>query len=234
MYLLRTNSTWFSEISRSNEQCILFPQSNDWGIFLFDLRAATIEYAAVTLNPFRRDAASDQSKAPEEPIVTSRDIQNFPPIGWRERVALPELGIAQIKAKIDTGARSSALHAFNLEEFDRDGKPWVRFQVHPLQRDDSQTITAVAPIFDRREVRNSGGEAQLRPFIRTLVQLGDRFSEKQWPIELTLTDRSLMGFRMLLGREAVRQRFLVDPGRSFLWSPTNDDPVELENEEELR
>lgn len=166
--------------------------------------------------------------------MTSRDNQNLPLIGWRERVALPELGIAQIKAKIDTGARSSTLHALNLEEFDRDGKPWVRFQVYPLQRDDSQTITAVAPIFDRREVRNSGGQVQLRPFIRTLVKLGGRFSEKPWPIELTLTDRSLMGFRMLLGREAVRKRFLVDTGRSFLWSPTNDRLVEPERQEEVQ
>ena len=183
-------------------------------------------------NHFRRDGANDQSKVPEEPIVTSRDNQNLPLIGWRERVALPELGIARIKAKIDTGARSSALHALNIEEFDRDGKPWVRFQVHPLQRDDSHTITAVAPILDRRKVRNSGGQVQLRPFIRTLVQLGGRFSEKPWPIELTLTDRSLMGFRMLLGREAVRKRFLVNPGRSFLWSPTNDRLVEPERQEE--
>ncbi|MDY6938877.1 MAG: ATP-dependent zinc protease [Cyanobacteriota bacterium] len=155
--------------------------------------------------------------------------QKLPFIGWREHVALPELSVDRIKVKIDTGARSSALHAFDIQEFDRDGKPWVRFNVHPLQRDDTQIIETVAPIFDRREVRNSGGTPQLRPFIRTLVQLGDR----QWSIELTLTDRSLMGFRMLLGREAVRQRFLVDPGRSFLWSSTDDRPVESKNEDEL-
>ena len=135
-------------------------------------------------------------------------------IGWREIVALPNIGISQIKAKIDTGARSSALHAFHLQKFQRDGQDMIRFQVHPYQRDSKHTVTTEAKLLEYREVRNSGGEAQLRPVILTNVELGG----KQWQIELTLTNRDVMGFRMLLGRQAVRDRFLVDPGKSFIQS----------------
>ncbi|WP_253274327.1 ATP-dependent zinc protease [Myxosarcina sp. GI1] len=135
-------------------------------------------------------------------------------IGWREIIALPELGIGKIKAKIDTGARSSALHAFHLENFERDDKKIIRFQVHPLQRDSKTTITTEAELLEYREVRNSGGVAQLRPVILTGIKLG----EKTWTIELTLTNRDVMGFRMLLGRQALRRQFLVDPGKSFIQS----------------
>ena len=135
-------------------------------------------------------------------------------IGWREMVALPNLGISQIKAKIDTGARSSALHAFHLEKFQRDDQEMIRFQVHPYQRDSKHTVTAEAELLEYREVRNSGGKVQLRPVILTNVELDD----VQWQIELTLTNRDVMGFRMLLGRQAVRKRFLVNPGKSFLQS----------------
>lgn len=137
-------------------------------------------------------------------------------IGWRERVALPNLGISQIKAKIDTGARSSALHAFDVETFSRDGKTRVRFKVHPYQRDNHRTVCAEAELIDQRQVRNSGGHAQLRPVIQTMVELNG----ERWLIELTLTNRDVMGFRMLLGRQAVRKRFLVDAGRSFVQSST--------------
>ncbi|MEC4895106.1 MAG: RimK/LysX family protein [Oscillatoria sp. PMC 1051.18] len=140
--------------------------------------------------------------------------ERLPIIGWRERIALPELGISQVKAKIDTGARSSALHAFDVEIFPRDGQEMVRFQVHPYQRDSKTTVVAEAKLLDRREVRNSGGVAQLRPAIATVVELGGI----QWQIELTLTNRDVMGFRMLLGRQALRRRFLVDPGNSFVQS----------------
>ena len=135
-------------------------------------------------------------------------------IGWREVVVLPQLGIDKIKVKIDTGARSSALHAFNIREFKRDGKDFVRFQVHPLQRDRITTVTSEAELLEYRKVRNSGGVAQLRPVIMTEIKLGD----SSWSIELTLTNRDVMGFRMLLGRQAVRNKFLIDPGRSFLQS----------------
>ncbi|MCM1981565.1 ATP-dependent zinc protease family protein [Lyngbya confervoides] len=133
-------------------------------------------------------------------------------IGWREWVALPELGVPHIKAKIDTGARTSALHAFDVDFFEIQGRGMVRFTIHPQQRDTRETLVAQAPLLEHREVRNSGGQAQRRPVILTPVRLGDR----TWTIELTLTNRDVMGFRMLLGRQAVRRQFLVDPGRSYL------------------
>lgn len=133
-------------------------------------------------------------------------------IGWREWVHLPELGGATIKAKVDTGARTSALHAWNIRIETRDGVRFAQFDLHPLQRSDRQIVSCEAPLLDRRSIRNSGGEARIRPVIRTLIQVGPYV----WPIELSLTPRDEMGFRMLLGRTAVRGRFLVDPGRSFL------------------
>ncbi len=135
-------------------------------------------------------------------------------IGWREFATLPQLEINQIKVKIDTGARSSALHAFNIRERLQNGKRMIHFQVHPLQRDTKATNTAQAELLEYRKIRNSGGIAQLRPVIKTEVKLG----EQSWVIELSLTDRDVMGFRMLLGRQAVRNKFLVDPGKSFLQS----------------
>jgi hypothetical protein len=135
-------------------------------------------------------------------------------IGWREWIALPELGVAAIKPKIDTGARSSSLHAFNIETFDRGGMPWVRFDVHPLQRNTDLAVRAEAAVLEFRHVRSSSGHQSLRPVIRTVVALADR----RWAVELTLAARDEMGFRMLLGREAVRGRFVVDPGRSYLVS----------------
>ena len=133
-------------------------------------------------------------------------------IGWREWLALPELGIRAVKAKIDTGARSSALHAFDIELFNRGGEPMVRFRVHPWQRSTDETVASEAPLVGERLVRNSGGIESLRPVIVKPVELLGR----RWPIEVTLTSRDYMGFRMLLGREAVRRRFLIDPGRSYL------------------
>ncbi len=133
-------------------------------------------------------------------------------IGWREWVSLPNLGVHAVKAKIDTGARSSALHAFDVEQFERNGTAMVRFQAHPIQRNDEYIVTAEAVLLEQRMVRNSGGQAETRPVIETLVQVGSAV----WAIELTLTNRDEMGFRMLLGRQAVRRRYLVDPGRSFL------------------
>lgn len=133
-------------------------------------------------------------------------------IGWREWVALPDLGVQAIKAKVDTGARSSALHAFDLDHFDRHGVAMVRFQAHPIQRDDRHIVRAEAVLLEERWVRNSGGQEELRPVIETTVQVGHH----RWPIELTLTNRDVMGFRLLLGRQAVRQRYLVDPGHSYL------------------
>lgn len=136
-------------------------------------------------------------------------------IGWREWISLPHLGIMQIKAKIDTGARSSALHAFNIKIFGEKDKQRVRFKVHPVQRDTINTVIAEADLLEWREVRNSGGKAELRPVIITAVEL----MGKQWPIELTLTNRDAMGFRMLLGRQAIKGRFLIDCEKSYLSCP---------------
>lgn len=132
-------------------------------------------------------------------------------LGWREWAGLPDLGVARIKAKLDTGARTSSLHAFDLERFRRRGVEMVRFEIHPRQRSARDAVLVEAPISDERWVRNSGGQRELRPVIETTVVLGER----TWPIELTLTRRDQMGFRMLLGRQALRKRALVDPGRSF-------------------
>jgi hypothetical protein len=152
--------------------------------------------------------------ATKKTSIASSQTKQLSVIGWREIIALPKLGISQIKAKIDTGARSSALHAFQVEKFQLHGKSMLRFQIHPYQRDNKHIVVAEAELLEYREIRNSGGHAQLRPVILTEVKLGD----KQWQIELTLTNRDVMGFRMLLGREAVRHRFLVDAGKSFLQS----------------
>lgn len=135
-----------------------------------------------------------------------------PVIGWREWVVLPELGVPAIKAKVDTGARSSSLHAYDVQIFRVDGVDRVRFKVHPFQRDSRQTIVAEHDLLEQRWVKSSGGHETLRPVILAKVELMGR----RWPIELTLMNRDTMGFRMLLGRQAVRGRFLVEPGRSYL------------------
>jgi hypothetical protein len=141
-------------------------------------------------------------------MAVTRDL---PHVGWREWVSLPALGVPRIKAKIDTGARSSALHAYDIEIVRRGGRPHVRFVIHPLQRDASR-VAAEAPLLDERVVRSSSGHATRRPVIRTTVEiLGERRD-----VDLTLVLRDEMGFRMLLGREALRGGFLVDPGRSYL------------------
>ncbi|NES70710.1 MAG: ATP-dependent zinc protease [Okeania sp. SIO2D1] len=138
--------------------------------------------------------------------------QELPIIGWREWIALPEIGITRIKAKIDTGARSSALHAFDIETFEIDGKPRVKFKIHPKQRNTNKIVIAEAELIDERNVRSSSGQAELRPVILTEINL----MQKKWQVELTLTNRELMGFRMLLGRQAVRGVFLINPGKSYL------------------
>ena len=132
--------------------------------------------------------------------------------GWREWVAFPALGVPRIKAKLDTGARSSALHAFAIREFTENGRRLVAFEVHPVQRSARQSVEVVAELLDRRVVRPSSGVEQLRRVIATTLEIGGR----RWPIELTLARRDAMGFRLLLGRQALRGRYLVDPGRSFL------------------
>ena len=137
--------------------------------------------------------------------------ESLPIVGWREWVSLPELGIKRIKAKVDTGARSSSLHAFDIEPFERDGESWVRFKVHPVQRNEHKEVVAEAQVLEHRSVRSSSGESSTRPVILTSVVL----LKQRIEVELTLANRDAMGFRMLLGREAVRGRYLVDSGRSY-------------------
>lgn len=149
------------------------------------------------------------------PLSPGSDIQFLAIIGWREWVALPELTIPKVKAKIDTGARSSALHAYDIEPLTQQGKSMIRFKVHPYQRDSQQVVVAQAELIDERPVKNSGGHVEQRPVIQTPI----RINGSEWLIELTLTNRDVMGFRMLLGRQAVRERFLIDAGRSYLQSP---------------
>jgi len=133
-------------------------------------------------------------------------------LGWREWIGFPDLGIPQIKAKVDTGARTSCLHAFMVKPFERDGEAWVRFDIHPIQRNTDEVIRCEAPLLEKRRVRDSGGHEELRFVIRTVIAIGDQRIDA----EVTLTDRDTMKFRVLLGRTAIRGHYLVDPGRSYL------------------
>jgi len=153
------------------------------------------------------DAAWQGDNRPEYPCLR-------PCIGWREWLALPELGIPAIKVKVDTGARTSALHAYFVETFRRDHANWVRFTVHPLRRRGDLVVTCAARLLDQRVVRDSGGHPERRYVIETPLRLGDL----EWRAELTLTARDRMLFRMLLGRTALSDRFLVDPHASYLAS----------------
>ncbi|MDX1484033.1 MAG: ATP-dependent zinc protease [Alphaproteobacteria bacterium] len=132
-------------------------------------------------------------------------------VGWREWVGLPELGIEEIKAKIDTGARTSTLHAFDIVPVEENGQKFVRFRIHPVQRRRLPEVECTAPLVDRRTIRDSGGKTEYRYIVRTKLRIGER----SWPIELTLTNRDEMSFRMLVGRAAIRKRFIVHPGTSF-------------------
>lgn len=146
------------------------------------------------------------------PPVSSTRRAERPVLGWREWISLDDWDVAHLKAKVDTGARTSSLHAFDLEWFDRDGRPWVRFEIHPWQRSTADAVVADAPVVSTRDIRSSSGVVDHRPVVRTTVTLAGIAVDA----EITLTRRDEMGFRMLIGREATRGRFLVDPGSSYL------------------
>ncbi len=134
-------------------------------------------------------------------------------LGWREWVALPDIGVAALRAKVDTGARTSALNAHGIERFEHDGARWVRFKLRPDRRS-AHELVCTAAVSDMRTVKDSGGRAEERYIIETDVRIGDH--PETWPIEISLSNRTDMRFAMLLGRTAIRRRFTVDPGRSFL------------------
>ncbi len=169
-----------------------------------------------------------QAHVMDEEIVQTQAPQaleryaHFLVVGWRELVGLPGLGVERIKAKIDTGARTSTLHAFDIELFKVKGKEFVRFKVHPLQRQSRKVVQCEAELYDQRYVRSSSGHSSLRPVILTQLKVGSHL----WDIELTLTNRDKMGFRMLIGRQAIRRHLLVHSGRSYLLGKkSNEGPL---------
>jgi len=141
------------------------------------------------------------------PTCSNLDI-----IGWREWLSIPELGIPRIKAKVDTGARTSCLHTCGLEIYEgQGGEERVRFTVHPLQRKPDYAVECDRPLLNQRQVKDSGGHEEVRPFISVPVTLGPL----TWEVEFSLTNRDNMKFRMLLGRTAMKDRFLVNPYLSY-------------------
>lgn len=133
-------------------------------------------------------------------------------VGWREWATLPELDVPAIKVKVDTGALTSALHAVHVRRFTEDGRARVAFEIHPFQRRGHPTVACTADLLGERVITSSTGHRERRPVIRTTLRLAGT----AWPIDLTLTNRDSMGFRMLLGRRAMRRRVLVNPSASYL------------------
>jgi hypothetical protein len=147
--------------------------------------------------------------------MTSKTIKQKTMLGWREWVSLPELGIENIKAKVDTGARTSALHAFDIKVENINGQRIVKFKIHPLQDNKEYYVECQADVIDERNVTDSGGHKEHRLVIKTMAEIGD----KKYPIEITLTDRDTMLFKMLLGRTSLKPYFIVDPAKSYLTRP---------------
>ncbi|PPD41490.1 MAG: ATP-dependent zinc protease, partial [Methylobacter sp.] len=139
-------------------------------------------------------------------------LTDLPMLGWREWVGLPNFNIMQIKAKIDTGARSSALHAFAIDPYRKGGERWVMFAIHPIQKNTDVAIECHAPVKDRRVVSDSGGHKQLRYVIDTQLVVG----QSVITAEMTLTNRDSMLFRLLIGRTAMDKRFIIAPNASYL------------------
>jgi hypothetical protein len=132
--------------------------------------------------------------------------------GWREWVSLPDVGVPWIKAKLDTGARTSSIHAYEVEPFTKDGAHWVRFRVRPWQESIADEVSVECPVHDLRRVRSSSGHVEERYVVKMRIELVGRAVT----VEVTLSNRDQMGFRMLVGRQALRRGFVVDSGRSFV------------------
>lgn len=147
-------------------------------------------------------------------VIKKIALKQKPPavVGWREWVSLPLLGIEKIKAKIDTGAKTSALHAYDVHPLKRHGRDFIKFKVHPLQRNTRRIVECEAPLLEWRYITDSGGRRTLRPVVRTVLNVGELAVE----VEVTLIARDQMGFRMLIGREALKRRWIVDPSKSFI------------------
>ncbi len=133
-------------------------------------------------------------------------------VGWIELASLPELSIPAIRVKVDTGARTSALHVTNLERFERQGEGFASFDVHPMRRYQAHTVRCQAPVIGEKKVKSSGGHVQIRPVVVTSLCIAGQ----TWTIQVTLTNREKMRFKMLLGREAMREKIEVDPGAQYL------------------
>jgi hypothetical protein len=133
-------------------------------------------------------------------------------IGSIEACDLPEIGINNLQVRIDTGAKTSSLHVDNLEKYTERGKPWVRFDIHPDVYDIKKVTSCKAALHDVRTIKSSNGTSEVRYVIKTLMRLGDQ----SWPIEITLTNRSDMSYLMLLGRQGMGKKVLVNPAKSFL------------------
>ncbi len=185
----------------SNHSCLQIPvwTTSDQRV---QLRGSVVRLSAFQIRMSKLLSKAEQNANSDSPLII---------IGWREWLLLPDLGISRIKAKIDTGARSSSLHAYDIEQFEREGCSLVRFKVHPIQRQEQLEVSCIAEVHDIRSVRSSSGQATDRIVIQTRVS----WLDQTWSIDLTLADRSQMGFRMLVGREAIRGRMLVEPGRSY-------------------
>jgi len=154
--------------------------------------------------------AVDDSKKPKIRKFKKPKIKTT--IGWREWVTFPDFGIDRIKAKIDTGARSSAMHAWNIQEFEQNGELWVTFEAHPDQRSNQRRLACAAEVVERRKIRSSSGHHETRYVVKAKLEIANETRV----IELTLTNRDEMGFRLLLGRTALSGYYIIDPGRSYL------------------
>ena len=145
-------------------------------------------------------------------------MKNKMVIGNLENCDLPDLGIFDLQVRIDTGAKTSSLHVDNLSRYKKAGKPWVRFVIHSSIHNVEDIVECTSPLHDVRRIKSSNGSSEERYVIKTTVHLGN----KSWPIEITLTDRSDMSYLMLLGREAMKDKVLVDPSATFLLNDDNN------------